>query len=172
MPLNVSVLVLEGAGPDLEQAHGHAGADLRQLDALVAGLDKDVVADLDAVLDVLEGDDPAAEFGGGGALARREQVREDLDDALAEGRGEAVEDEVRVGLADRAARGVGDVVAQDDVVQGEARRGPVGEVRDGHGGGRASVFVQQDDIAEAGGFGRGDEVGQDQVSSVQADAGG
>ena len=40
-----------------------------------------------------------------------EDVLEDLDNALAQWRGEAVKDEVRVGLRDRAARGVGDVGA-------------------------------------------------------------
>lgn len=170
VPLDVAVLVLEGAGPDLEQAHRHAGADLCQLDALVARLYKDVVADLYAVVDVFEGDDAGTEFGRG--LARGEQVLQDLYDAAAQGRGEAFEDEVRVALADGAALGVGDVGAQHHVVQREAGGGAVGEVADCHCGGRAAVFVDQDHVAEARALGRADEVVQDQVAAVQAHGGG
>ena len=129
MPLDVAVLVLQGAASDLEQAHRHPGTDLCELDALVARLDKDVVADLDAVVNVLERHHPAAEIRAG--LPRREQVLQDLDDALAEGRGEAFEDEMGVALADGAARGVWNIGAEDDVVQRERGRGPVGEMRDG-----------------------------------------
>lgn len=63
VPFDITVLILESAGSDLEQTHRHAGTDLCQLNTLVAGLDKDVMTNLDAVVDVLECDDTGAELG-------------------------------------------------------------------------------------------------------------
>ncbi|KAH0358140.1 hypothetical protein KCU83_g73, partial [Aureobasidium melanogenum] len=63
VPLDVTILVLESAGSDLEQTHRHARTDFCQFDALVSGLDEDVVADLDAIVNVLECDDTRAKFG-------------------------------------------------------------------------------------------------------------
>ena len=148
VPFDIAVLVVKGTGPDLEQTHGHPRAHLCELYALISGLYENVVADLDAVVDVLEGDDAGTEFGTG--LAWGEKMLEDLDDAFTQGSGEAVEDEVGVALADGAAFRVGDVVAEDDVVEGEAGGGAVGEVADGEGGGGTAVLVQDDDVAEAG----------------------
>lgn len=165
MPLDIPVLVVERARPDLKQPHRHPRSHLGQLDAPIARLDEDVVPDLDAVLDVLERDDPAAQPGR--AVARREEVLQDLDDALAQRRREAVEDEVRVRLADGAAGRVGHVVAQHDVVQAEGRGRPVRQVRHRQRGGRAAVLVQQDDVAEAGGQRRRRQRRQHQVAAVE-----
>ena len=44
VPFDVTILVLESAGSDLEQTHRHARTNFCQLDALVSGLDEDVVA--------------------------------------------------------------------------------------------------------------------------------
>lgn len=59
---------------------------------------------------------------------------------------EAFEDQMRIGLRDCAARAVGDIMAQDDIVQGERSRGPMGEVRYGQSGGCAAVFVEEDQV--------------------------
>lgn len=40
------------------------------------------------------------------------------------------------------------------------------EVRDGQSGGCAAVFVEEDEVGQAGGSGRGDEVREDEVPSV------
>jgi hypothetical protein len=63
VPFDITILVLESAGSDLEQAHRHARTDFCQLDTLVSGLDKDVVTDLDAIVDVLECDDTGTKLG-------------------------------------------------------------------------------------------------------------
>ena len=89
MPLDIAILVIRSALSDLEQAHGHARANLCQFDALVSGLDEDVVADLDAVFNILECDDSATKLGR--AFPGREEMLQDLDDALAEGCGEALD---------------------------------------------------------------------------------
>ena len=52
-----------------------------------------------------------------------------------------------VGFADGAGCGAGDVPTEDDVVEGEGGGGSVGEVRDCEGGGRAAVFVEDNNIA-------------------------
>ena len=54
MPLDVALLVVQRAGPDLEETHAHPRPDLCQLHRLVSCLDEDVVADLNGVFDVLE----------------------------------------------------------------------------------------------------------------------
>ena len=97
---------------------------------------------------------------------------QDLDHALAEGGCETLEDEVRVGLRDGAAGGVGNVVTEDDVVQTERCGRAVGHVGDGECCGSTTVLVEKDEIAEAGRLGGRDQVGQNQVTSVQADTGG
>ena len=45
----------------------------------------------------------------------------------------------------------------------------MGEMRDGHGGGGAAVFMEEEDVGEGGGFGRGEQVGEDEVAAVEAD---
>ena len=54
VPLDIALLVVQRAGPDLKQPHAHPRPDLRQLDGLEARLDEDVMSHLDRVLDVLE----------------------------------------------------------------------------------------------------------------------
>lgn len=60
---------------------------------------------------------------------------------------------MRVALADCAAFGIGDVAAQDDVVQGKTGGGTVREVTDGHGGGSTTMLVYDDHVAETGALG-------------------
>lgn len=58
-----------------------------------------MMAKFNAVLDVFERHDAVADLGGGGGgVARGEEVFEDLDRALAERGGEIFKDEVRVGF--------------------------------------------------------------------------
>ena len=47
---------------DLEAPHGHSGADLCQLHISIAGLDKDMMANFNAIFHVLEGDYPIADL--------------------------------------------------------------------------------------------------------------
>lgn len=63
-------------------------------------------------------------------LRDREEVSEDVHNALAELGLKAVEDEVRVLLRDGRGRVRGNVVPEDDVVEGEVDRRTVGEVGD------------------------------------------
>ena len=100
-------------------------------------------------------------------LARREQVLEDLDDPLPERRGEALEHEVRVRLADGAARRGGQVVPQQDVVQREGGRRPVRQVRDRQRRRRAAVLVQEDDVRQPRRVRGADQVRQHQVAAVE-----
>lgn len=97
---------------------------------------------------------------------------QNLHHTLAEFGPEPFKDQVRVGLGDCAARGVGDIGSEDDVVQGKGGGRAVGQVRDRHGGGGAAVFVQEDYVGEGGGFGGGEEIGKDQVAAVQPDRAG
>lgn len=122
---------------------------------------------LDAVLYVLERDYPATEFfRRSRALVWWEQVLQDLDDAFSEFGVEVVEDEVRVAFADCAAGGIGDVVAERDVVEGERGCGPVREVRDCERGGGPAVFVEEDCVGQTAGYAAFDQVGEDRVASV------
>lgn len=139
-PLNLpTAILLQRATLDLETSHRHPRPDLGQLDILVTRLHKDVVPHLDAVLDILERDNPVPDPVR--AVPGREDVLQNLDDAFAEFGLEAFEDEVWVGFGNGAAGGVGNVGAQDDVVQGKRGRGAVGEMRDRQRGWGASVFV-------------------------------
>lgn len=158
VPLNITILVLESATPDLKQSHGHPGANLGQLDTLVTSLDKDVMSDLNAVIDILEGDDSATKIGAG--LSGGKQVLQNLDYSLTQFCGETLKDQVWVALADCATGSVRDVLSQDDVVQREACGGTVGEMRDGHCSRRTTVFVEKDNVGEPRGFGRTNEIGQ------------
>lgn len=78
---------------------------------------------------------------------------QDLDDTTTEDGCEAFEDKVRVALADSAALGIGNIGAQDNVVQGEAGGRTVREMADGHGSGSTTVFVNQDHVGETGALG-------------------
>lgn len=165
VPLDIAFLVLECAASNLKQAHRHPRTDLGQLDALVASLDKDVMAHFDAVVDVLECDDAAAQLRP--AFSWREEVGYNLDHALAQRCCKAFEDQMRIGLADSASRCVGNVMTQHDIVQGKARSWAVWKVRDSHGSGFASVLVQQDDIAQTTAERTLNEVGKHQISAVE-----
>jgi hypothetical protein len=113
MPLNIPLLIIQRPRPNLKQPHTHPRPHLGQLDRLEARLDKNMVAHLDSILNILKGDNAVSDFGRG--FAGWEEVFEDLYAALAELGAEAFEDEVRVGFRDCAARGVGDVGAEDYV---------------------------------------------------------
>jgi hypothetical protein len=54
MPLDIALLIVQCASPNLEEAHAHARPNLGKLHGLIACLHKDVVADFDCVFDVLE----------------------------------------------------------------------------------------------------------------------
>lgn len=170
MPFRIAVLVGQGAASDLKEAHRHARPDLGQLDALPACPHKHMMADLDAILDVLERHHAAADLGvGRGRLARGEHVLEDLHDALAERGGEVLEDQMRVGFRDGAARRAGEVVAEQHVVQAKGGGGPVGEMRDGERRRGAAVLMQQEQIGERAGVGAGHERGKHERAAVEPD---
>lgn len=92
---------------------------------------------------------------------------QDLHHASSQRRSEVVKDEVGVGFGDCAEGGIGDVVAENDVVEGETGGRPVGEMGDCQGGGGSSVLVQEDEIGKTGGIGAGDEIGEDEVAAVE-----
>jgi hypothetical protein len=54
VPLDIAFLILQRPCSDLEKPHAHSGTDLRQLNSLVARLDKDMVSHFDRVFDVFE----------------------------------------------------------------------------------------------------------------------
>jgi hypothetical protein len=54
MPLDIPLFILQRARPNLKQPHTHSWSDLRQLDSLVARLDKHVVSHFDCVFDVFK----------------------------------------------------------------------------------------------------------------------
>jgi hypothetical protein len=60
MPLDITLLIIQRARPDLEQPHAHPRSDFRELDGLVARLDEDVMADFDGVFNVFEAGSPLA----------------------------------------------------------------------------------------------------------------
>ena len=97
---------------------------------------------------------------------------EDLDHAFSQRRCESFEDEMRVGLADSATGGGRDVVAEEDVVEGEGGRGAVRKMGDGQSGRRAPMFVEDDQIAQSGGVGARHQVRQHEVAPVQPDGRG
>ena len=75
MPLDISILILQRALPNLEQAHRHPRPNLRQLDAAMARPHKDVVSDFYTILYILEGYDAVAHgLCGRDFLPRREEV--------------------------------------------------------------------------------------------------
>lgn len=108
------------------------------------------MAHLDAILNILESHDPVPQLGGWGigsdGLPRREEVFEDLHDALAEGCGEVFKDQVRVSFTDGAACGGGDVMPEEDIVKREGGGWAMGEVGDCEGGRGAAVFVQNHQV--------------------------
>lgn len=59
MPLDVTVLVVQGPASYLERPHAHPGANLAELAGIVRSADEHMVPHLDDVVDVLEGDNPA-----------------------------------------------------------------------------------------------------------------
>lgn len=88
------------------------------------------MANFNGILDVLEGDDSAAELCPvGDSLAGWEDVLEDLNNALAKARIETLEDEMRVRFGNGAAGAIWNIVTEDDVVEGERCGWAVWEVR-------------------------------------------
>ncbi len=60
MPLDITIFVVQRSAPDLEYAKRHARPDLTEFDTIVAGTNIDVMAKLDAVVDIFEGHDSTA----------------------------------------------------------------------------------------------------------------
>lgn len=97
MPLDVAVLVLKRAATNLERPHRHPWTDLGKLDAVVSRPHEDVVPDLDAVLDVLERNNPVSNLVlARDSFPRRENVLQYLGYPEAQWGGESVKDEVRI----------------------------------------------------------------------------
>ena len=71
---------------------------------------------------------------------------QNLDDSLAKARCEAFEDQVRVGFADGATRAVRDIVAKNDIVEGERSGWTVREVRESQSCRCATVFMQKNHV--------------------------
>ncbi|KAI6749192.1 hypothetical protein HG531_008139 [Fusarium graminearum] len=83
MPLDVAVLIFEGATSDFEWSHRHSWADLGQFDTVISCPHENVVSDFNAILDVLESNDSVANFVlARDGFSRRKDVLQDLDYAL------------------------------------------------------------------------------------------
>ena len=79
-----------------------------------------MVSHFDAILDILEGHNSAAELGlVGNSLSWWEDVLQDLNDSQSELRCKAFEDQMRVRLADSTSGAVWNVVSQYHVMKGE-----------------------------------------------------
>ena len=130
---------------------------------------------LDTILDILKRHHPRPQLPARRPrrhpLPRRKQVFQNVHHPHPQRGAEPLEDQVRVAFRHGAARGARDVLAQHHVGQGEGGRGPVRQVRDGERGGRAAVFVQQQDVRQSGGGGGADERGQHERAPVQPDGG-
>jgi len=61
-PLHIAILILQRPTPNLKTPHRHPRPHLRQLDTLISCLHKHMMADLDAILDVLERHHSAAQL--------------------------------------------------------------------------------------------------------------
>lgn len=126
MPFDVTALLCQCATTNFEQAHRHPGPHLGQLDRLPARADKDVMPHFDAVGQVLKRHDPATDFLiRGRSFARGKQMLQDLHHTFAQRGVEVVEYEMRIGFRDCSARRRGQVVAEENVVEGKRRRGAV-----------------------------------------------
>ena len=76
MPLHIPLLIIQCSCPNLKQPHTHPRTHLRQLNRLEPSLDKDVMSDLNSILDVFERDNTVSDLGCG--FPRWEKVFQDL----------------------------------------------------------------------------------------------
>lgn len=128
-PLHISILILQRPASDLETPHRHSGPDLSQFYTLISCLHKNVVPNLDAVLNILECDDSASKLGFvGDSFAWWEYVFQYLDDSESQFRCKAFEDKVWVGFTDGSSGTVWDIMAENDIVERERYCGAVWEV--------------------------------------------
>lgn len=74
MPLNITILILEGPASDLEWAQAHPRSHLAELARIIRGPYEDMMSDFDNIIDVLERYDPAALRFDDIRWQRREQV--------------------------------------------------------------------------------------------------
>src|SRR5262245_12861827 len=105
-----------------------------------------MVSYFDTVFDIFERDHPIPDDVW--PWARWENMLEYLDHPLTKLGCEALKDQVRVAFRDGATGRRWNIGTEDDIVQRERCGWAMGEVRDGHGGGRASVFVEEDNVGE------------------------
>lgn len=61
-PLDISIFILQGSSSYFETSHCHSGANFRQLDALIACFDEDMVSYFDAVFDIFKCHDSTSEL--------------------------------------------------------------------------------------------------------------
>ena len=120
MPLIVSILVLKRTSSDLEQSHGHSWTNFRKLDALIPSSDKDMMPDLNTVLDVFERHNPVANLLiRRSSLTWREQMLQYLFCSLAQFGVEVFEDKMWVRFANRTPACIWEVVPKHYIVQRE-----------------------------------------------------
>ncbi|KAI6768294.1 hypothetical protein HG530_006303 [Fusarium avenaceum] len=117
MPFDIAFLVLESAIADLEDPHCHPWSNLGQLDAVISGPDKNMVPDLNAILDVLECYHSVADLVlGCNSFARRENVLQDLHHPLTQATGKAVENEVGIRLAHGSSDASRNIVTEHNIM--------------------------------------------------------
>ena len=166
MPFDIPIFIVQCARSDFEKLHRHPWADFGQLNAGVPGLNKHVVSYFDAVFNVLECHRPVANLAAG--FPGRKHVLQDLDYPVAERRAETLEYEMWVCFADSAARRVRNIRPQHDVVQGERGCRSMRKMRYGEGSRGATMLVKQHNISQVTRLCSGNEIGQDCVSSIDA----
>lgn len=104
-PFDVSILILQCSASYLKTSHRHSRPNLRQLHTLVASLDKDVMPNLDAVVDILESYHAAAQLRlVCDGFPWWKDVLQHFYNALAETRGEPLEYQMWIGFRDGASR--------------------------------------------------------------------
>lgn len=125
------------------------------------------MADFNTIFHILEGDYSVANLVW--AVTGRKNVFEDLYYSFSKSCREAFKYQMRIRLGDCTSRGIWDVRSQNDVMQGERGGRTMGEMGDGHGSRGASMFMEEDDIGEGGSLCAGEQIGEDEVASIQSD---
>jgi hypothetical protein len=96
-PFHITIFVLQCSSPDLKTPHRHSRPNLRELDALIPGLDEYMVSYLDTVFDILESDDSASNLGFvRNCFSGRENMFQYLHNTKPKLRSEAFENKMRI----------------------------------------------------------------------------
>ena len=144
-PFNISIFILQRPSSDLKTSHRHSRSDFSQFDTLIPGLHKNMMSYLDAILDILECDNSASKLCFVcDSFTWREDVLQYLDYPQSQFRCEAFEDEMWVGFADSASGTVWDIMAKNNIVEGERHCRTMWEMRKCQSCWNTSMFMEKD----------------------------